>query len=301
MVDRHPQRGVGSGLHRNPPIGILCHLAQVGRDDHKLRARVPGLGDEVDVGRAGHVGIGAHGHDILRVVPVGAFAHVSLVAPDFGEGVGQVGVPVVEAHVHAAEELQEARTGGVREIRHGRDGREAEDAIRPPLLGRVETRGRNQFLDFLPLHPPEAAFAARLLKAGALRLVLDQRTPGFNRVGVLGLRLAPQIDQRAARVGVLDADGAVDVPRGRDAALAAARFVGRQVRLEQRVIGLLHLPGDDAVLDVDRPRAAAGAVDAVRRADDVVVLPAVAVELLPLAFLRIDDVLNPTHVSDLRK
>ena len=78
-------------------------------------------------------------------------------------------------------------------------------------------------------------------------------------------------------------------------ALAAARLVRRQLRLEQRVVGRLHLPGDDALLDVDHPGAAAGAVDAVRRAHGAVVLPAVPVEVLPLAGLRLDEVLDPAH------
>src|SRR5262249_60992255 len=43
------------------------------------------------------------------------------------------------------------------------------------------------------------------------------------------------------------------------------------------------LPRDQPVLHIDVPRARAGAVDAVGRADDLVVLPAVAVERFPLA------------------
>src|SRR5215212_12087689 len=108
-------------------------------------------------------------------------------------------------------------------------------------------------------------------------------------------RFAPQVEQRASCIWVFHPDRAVDVPRGGDAALAAARLIGRQTRLEQRVVGLLHLPGDDPVLYVDRPRAAAGAINAMGAAYDVVVLPAVAVELLPLALLRIDDVEYPAH------
>ena len=50
------------------------------------------------------------------------------------------------------------------------------------------------------------------------------------------------------------------------------------VRPDRRVVGLLGLPGDDPVLDVDLPRAGPGAVDAVGGAHHLVVAPAVPVE-----------------------
>ena len=78
-------------------------------------------------------------------------------------------------------------------------------------------------------------------------------------------------------------------------ALATARLVGGEPASSSGVVGRLRLPGDDAVLDVDVPGAAAGAVDAVRAAHHVVVLPAVAVELLPAPLVGIDDVLDPAH------
>src|SRR5262249_27837313 len=107
----------------------------------------------------------------------------------------------------------------------------------------------------------------------------------------------PQVEQRAARVRVLHAQRRVEVPGVRDATLAAARLVGREPALEHRVVEPLHLPRDDAVLHVDVPRAAAGAVDAVRRAHDAVVLPAVAVDLLPRAELRVAPVLDPARAA----
>src|SRR5579863_3289427 len=118
--------------------------------------------------------------------------------------------------------------------------------------------------------------------------VRDQRTPGLHRIGMLAFRFVPQVEQRAAYIWIFHSDRAVDIPGGGDAALAAARLIGRQTAFEQRIVGLLHLPGDNPVLHVDRPGAAAGAVDAVRAAYDVVVRPAVTVELFPLALLRID-------------
>src|SRR5262245_5921506 len=52
-----------------------------------------------------------------------------------------------------------------------------------------------------------------------------------------------------------------------------------------RVVGLLRLPGDDPALDINLPGAGAGAVGAVRRAYDLVVLPTLAITVLPAAIL----------------
>ena len=66
----------------------------------------------------------------------------------------------------------------------------------------------------------------------------------------------------------------------------------------RRVVGLLRLPGDDAVLDVDLPRARAGAVHAVGGAHDLVVGPAVPVEGVGLP--AADLVQGPAVRRDLR-
>ena len=83
------------------------------------------------------------------------------------------------------------------------------------------------------------------------------------------------------KIRVLDADRAVEIPRIRDTALASARFVRRNSVLEQRIIESLHFPGHDSLFDIDVPAAAAGAVNTVGTADDLVVLPAVSVKLFP--------------------
>src|SRR6185312_576838 len=94
-----------------------------------------------------------------------------------------------------------------------------------------------------------------------------------------------EAQQAPAHHRVLEAVGAVQIPAVRRAARAAARLVVGQPGAIARIVGLLRLPGDDAPLDVDLPAAAAGAVDAVRRAHDLVVLPALAVAVLPGAVL----------------
>ena len=110
---------------------------------------------------------------------------------------------------------------------------------------------------------------------------------------MLGPGGPPEVQERPTNVGVLHAQRTVEIPGKRDAALAAARLVGRQTAFEAGVIEPLHLPGHDAVLHVDLPRASARAVDAVRAADDLVVLPAVPVELLPTPQARVGFILDP--------
>src|ERR1019366_5865644 len=86
---------------------------------------------------------------------------------------------------------------------------------------------------------------------------------------------------------------AVEIPGVGNSALAAPRLIGGKAAFEQRIIHPLHLPGEVAALNGDLPGAAAGTIHAVRAADDLVVLPAVAIELLPTAPLGIDFVPDP--------
>src|SRR5690606_37136974 len=96
-------------------------------------------------------------------------------------------------------------------------------------------------------------------------------------------RFAPQFQQLLANLGVLQAVGAVNVPAVAGATRAAARLVVGQVVAGARVVGLLGFPGDQAVLHVNLPGARPGAVHPVGGAHDLVVLPARAVDVLPVA------------------
>src|SRR5262249_18088519 len=53
------------------------------------------------------------------------------------------------------------------------------------------------------------------------------------------------------------------------------------LRPRSRIICLLRFPGDDAALDIDFPRTRAGAICSMGRAHDFVVLPALAITILP--------------------
>ena len=166
--------------------------------------------------------------------------------------------------------------------------READDAVRAVLLDGVDVGRGDDLVDLVPARAHEAAEAAHLLVVAALGVVLDDRGPGLDRV-VRQARLAPALQQPAAHHRVLHAVGAVQVPAVARAARAAARLVVGHVPARARVVGLLGFPGDDAALDVDLPRAGAGAVDAVRGAHDLVVRPAVAVGVFPGAVFAGDD------------
>src|SRR6185312_9219342 len=164
------------------------------------------------------------------------------------------------------------------------DRREAHDPVRAVVLDGVGVGGGNDFGRLFPADAHEAAVATLLGVSGTLLGILDDRGPGGDwRQG--GARLAPQPQQARAGERVLHAVAGIEVPAVGGAARATARLVVGQVGPGARIVGLLRLPGDDAALDVDLPRAGAGAVHPVGGADHLVVLPAGAVALLPAAIL----------------
>ncbi len=233
---------------------------------------------------AGHVEVGAHHRDEAGVVPVGGLVNVRLFPPDLGGGVGQVAVPVVEAHGHAAQQGEEAASGGVGDLAHGRDGGKADDPVRPVALHRGNHGSGDELQDLVPAHPPEASLSAGLLVALALMRIALDGLPGSHGVGVLFFGLPPEVQKGPLGVGVLHPDGAIEVPAEADAPLATPGLIRGQARLEARVIRGLKLPGDHPVLDEDLPGARTRAVHPVGGAHPLVVLEPVAVELLPLPF-----------------
>ena len=281
VAHRHRQRGVGALLGVQPQVGELGHLAVVGRHGHRLGALVAHLGEEVRVRCARLRHVGAPRNDVGRVVPIGRFGHVGLLAPDLRARRWQVAVPVVEAHAHATQQAQVARAGGVADHAHRRNRREADHAVGAVSFDRVDVGGGDQLVDLVPAAAHEATHAAHLLVVAPGVGVLDDRGPGVDRRAGRFQRGTPALEQAAAHHRVLHPVGAVQIPRVRGAARTAARLVVGHVPARARVVGLLGFPGDDAALDVDLPRAAAGAIDAVRAAHDLVVRPAVAIGVFP--------------------
>ncbi len=275
---RHAERGVRAGGDGQPLVGELHVLGVVGAHHDDLLAAVAGLGHPVGVRGAGERDVRAPHHEVAGVPPVARLGHVGLIAEHLRRGRRQVGVPVVEAQHGAADEAGVAGAGGVGDHRHGRDGGEARDAVGAPALDDVSVRGGDDLDRLVPGRAHQAALAAGRLVALALHRVLHDRGPGQHGVAVVGLLLAVHLEQRAADVGVAHARRRVGVPAERRAARATAGLVVGLVGPGRRVVGLLGLPRDDAVLDVHLPGARAGAVHAVGRADDLVVGPTVAVE-----------------------
>src|SRR6185437_9303746 len=224
---------------------------------------------------------------IGRVVPAGRLRHVGLLSPDLRGGGWQVAVPVVEGGNHAADEGEVSGPGSEADLRHRRDRREAGDPIGTEALDGIDVGGGDELGDFLPGGTHETAATAQgLVAAGVLRIP-DDRGPGADGL-LLAPRLAPELDETGAHQGVLESRRAVDVPGVAGAARAAARLVIRDLRPRARIVGLLCFPGDEAALHVDLPTAGSRAVDTMCRADDLVVVPAVAVTLLPAAALAGD-------------
>ncbi|GBC55466.1 hypothetical protein PSNTI_09210 [Stutzerimonas stutzeri] len=218
------QRGVGALLRIEPEVGELGDFGVVRGDGDSLGALVADLGEEVSVRRTGLRDVGAPGDDVVGVVPVGRFRHVGLLAPDLRRGRRQVAVPVVERQAHAADQRQVTATGRVGNHGHGRDRREADDAVRTVLLDGVDVGRGDDLVDFVPARADEAAHAALALVGLGLGLVLDDAGPGVHR-GHVAPCFTPQLEQRLAHLGVLQAVGAVDVPAVAGTARAAAWLV----------------------------------------------------------------------------
>ncbi|MCY1410879.1 hypothetical protein D9M71_262570 [compost metagenome] len=279
------QGGVGALFGAHPLVAELGDFRVVGSDGDGLGALVAHLGEEVCVGGTGLRDVGAPGDDVAGVVPVGGLGYIGLLAPDLRRGGGEVAVPVVEGQADPADQRQIAGARGVGNHRHRRDGRETGDAVGAIGLHGVDVGGGDQRLHLVPVGTDEAATAAdRFVPFRRLR-VLDDARPGQHRVAVDGQRLAPELHQRLAHHGVLEPVGTVQIPGIAGPARTASRFVVRQVGAGARVVGLLGLPGDQAVLHVDLPAAGAGTVHSMGRAGDLVELPALAVAILPLAVL----------------
>jgi len=252
MAHRHRQRGVGALFGREPDVAELDHLAKVAGNRHRLGALVAHLGVEMRIRRARLRHVRAPHHQVGRVIPVGRFGHIGLLAPDLRAGRRQIAVPVVKAHAHAANQRQITAAGGVADHAHGRNRRETDHAIRAIGLDRVGIRSGDDLGDFIPARAHKTALPAHALVALGLGRVLADRFPGRNRVHAL-TRLAPHFHQPAADHRVLHALRRIHIPAVRRPARAAAWFVIGQIGTGARVIGLLGFPGDQAVFHIDLP------------------------------------------------
>ena len=147
----------------------------------------------------------------------------------------------------------------------------------------MDVGGSNDFFYFFPVGAHETTQAAHGGVLLTLLFVGLNRGPCFDRI-LAGFALGTvQIKQAAADQRILDPLRAVQIPGERRTTLAAARLMVRQVFAGARIVGLLHLERHQAVLDENLPRTAAGAVHAVGGTHHLVMLPAMAVSIFPLA------------------
>ena len=180
------------------------------------------------------------------------------------------------------------RADTVADHAHGRNGGEAGHTVRTPGLDCVDLRRRDDLDRLVPGGSDESAPAARADVAVPQVRRGHELGPGGQRIVVVARLGRPEhLQQDAAHVGVADPGRRIGVPRERGAPRAAARLVFGAIRTDGRVVGLLCLPGDDVVLDVDLPGARAGAVNAVCRPHDLVVRPAIPIEGVGVAPARL--------------
>ena len=282
MAHRHRQRRISALLGRQPDIAKLGHLAKVRRHRHRLGALVAHLGVKMRIRRAGHRDIRTPHHQVIGVVPVSRFGHVGLLAPNLRAGRRQITVPVVKRQRHAANQAQVTAASGVRHHRHRRNRRKTNHPIRAVILDGVGIGGGDDLVHLVPAGAHKAALAALgFVLRGDFRRLADP-LPGLNRPQRFA-QLAPVLHQHPAHHRVLHPLRRIHIPAIRRPTRTTARLVVGQIWPRARIVGLLRLPGDQPVFDVHLPTARPGAVHPMRGAHDLVVLPALAVSVLPLA------------------
>src|SRR5262245_37831010 len=112
--------------------------------------------------------------------------------------------------------------------------------------------GSDDLCRFVPRCAHETAATTDGGVVSPLIRVARNRRPGFDGPERLA-RLPPHLHEASANERVFEAVAGVEVPRKAGAARAAARLVVRHIRARARIGGLLRLPGDEAILNVDLP------------------------------------------------
>ena len=155
----HRQEGgcIAAGVDRHPQVGKLDMFAVVRAHRNDFGAVITCLDGEMGIRRARGRQAGAGDDDVGGVVPIGRFRHVGLFAPGLRGGCRQVAVPVVKRTADTTDQGKIARTGCVRNLRHRRDRREAENTIRAPFFDGVNIGGGNDFVDFVPFGADKTA------------------------------------------------------------------------------------------------------------------------------------------------
>ena len=180
-------------LYRDPHVGELRVLAEVGANHNDLSTLVSDLAEEVGVRRSCHGYIRTEVDYICSIEPVSALRHVSLLTPDLGTCWREVGVPVVEAAHRASYELYEPSAAGIAYGAHGGYGCESEYPVGAVFFDSVYQGGGYYLEDCVPVSPHPASHPPCSYVFAPLLGVLNYACPRLHRVVVLGSRLPPQL------------------------------------------------------------------------------------------------------------
>ncbi len=171
MAHSHREGAIGTGVGRQPLVGELRVDGVVGTNGDDLLSAIPGFGHEVRVGGPGDRDVRTPHDEVGGVPPIRRLGNVSLVSEDLGGSNRQIGIPVVKRDHGATEQTRVARSSRVRGHRHGRNRREAGDAVRPPFLDRVHLSRGDHLKRLVPARPNQTSLAAsRLIATPSLRI-----------------------------------------------------------------------------------------------------------------------------------
>ena len=153
------------------------------------------------------------------------------------------------------------------------------------LFSRVNIGCSYHFVYFVPRRANKSTHATFGLIRFSTNRVFYNKSPGIHRIFKLLASITPQFQQWLAYFGILYSVGTVDIPRETGTPRATTRLMVGQVRTRTRIICLLSFPGDQSIFNVNFPATGAGTVHPMGRTYNFVVLPTLAVAVLPLSVL----------------
>ncbi|MNC12041.1 hypothetical protein D3C75_597540 [compost metagenome] len=130
-----------------------------------------------------------------------------------------------------------------------------------------------------------AAFAAGFFVGIGFRGVFHDACPCIHGIVMLKQCSLPQPPQLPSHIGIFHPERAVFIPGEGGPSGTAPGFKLRHIGTAGRIVNLLVLPGDDPVLHKNLPAARTRTIDSVRSADYFIMRPALAVHVLPIPVL----------------
>ena len=151
MPHSHSQGRVGTLFRIQPDIGKLGCIAVIGRDCYHLRSLISHLCKERRIGSTCNRHIRSPKHYERRIVPVGTFRNICLLAPGLGRGGRQVAIEIIETEYRTSYEAQIPGTRSIRNHRKGRNRRKANQPVGTKFLNRIDVGRCNDFLGKIPV------------------------------------------------------------------------------------------------------------------------------------------------------